>query len=479
MRAAERLRSARAIRPLRTADFRLLAEGQLASNVGDALYAVALPWYVLSSHGGAILLATVLAAYGIPRTLLLAVGGHASDRFRPWTVMMLSDASRALGVAALAAVVFAGPASAALLIPIAALLGAGEGMFLPASSAIVPGLLDESQLEAGNALIMGSTQLAVLLGPLVGGLVVATAGPGWAFAADAATFVVSAATLSRIRVARRPRAATPATVSEARGGVLAVLRSERVLQLILVINVAANLGSGATGEVALPVYARSDLMSGAAGYGILLAALGAGALAGTLVAAQIERPRRPAVIASGAFLLMGALFGVLALLHSIVAFGVVLAAAGVVNGFGNILTITAFQRWAPPALLGRVTGLLMLTSFGAFPLSVFLGGLIVRGFGAAIVFPLAGAAVVIAVLAALTQPSWRAFGTAGSRAGGAVADDPADALRAHGGRVADETPAGLGPDGLLPARTDADERDRNPDEVGDELEVVPRGLGKL
>jgi hypothetical protein len=56
---------------------------------------VALPWYVLANHGGPLLLGTVLAAYGIPRTALLAVGGHASDRWRPWTVMMSSDVVRA------------------------------------------------------------------------------------------------------------------------------------------------------------------------------------------------------------------------------------------------------------------------------------------------------------------------------------------------------------------------------------------------
>src|SRR5580658_5074719 len=92
----------RNLTPLRHRGFRLLAGGQFASNVGDAFYMVALPWYVLASHGGAILLGTVLVAYGIPRTVLLAVGGHASDRWRPWTVMMSTDTVRVAGAAALA-----------------------------------------------------------------------------------------------------------------------------------------------------------------------------------------------------------------------------------------------------------------------------------------------------------------------------------------------------------------------------------------
>ena len=98
----------RSLGPLRHQGFRLLTGGQLASNLGDAFYAVALPWYVLAHHGGALLLGTVLAAYGIPRTVLLAAGGHASDRWRPWTVMMVADTLRAVAAAALAAAVLAG-----------------------------------------------------------------------------------------------------------------------------------------------------------------------------------------------------------------------------------------------------------------------------------------------------------------------------------------------------------------------------------
>ena len=79
---------------LQSRKFRLLASGQFVSNVGDGLYAIALPWYVLSHHGGAILLGAVLAAYGIPRTCLIVVGGRLADRFGSWTVMMGADIGR-------------------------------------------------------------------------------------------------------------------------------------------------------------------------------------------------------------------------------------------------------------------------------------------------------------------------------------------------------------------------------------------------
>ncbi len=190
----------RALAPLRHGSFRLLVSGQLTSNLGDAFYAVALPWYVLSAHGGPLLLGSVLAAYGISRTLLLAVGGQASDRWRPWTVMMGADAVRAVAVGVLAVAALTGPPNAYILMPLSVIIGAGEGLFLPGSYAIVPSLLQDAELEAGNAVTTGGTQFATLIGPGIGGAVVALAGATPAFAADAASFAISALTLWAIRL---------------------------------------------------------------------------------------------------------------------------------------------------------------------------------------------------------------------------------------------------------------------------------------
>jgi len=143
------------VSPLRHPRFRLLVGGQLGSNVGDAFFAVALPWYVLSAHSGAVLLATVLAAYGVPRSALLLVGGRASDRWQQWTVMMAADSVRARMLVALSVTATTSAPGAATLVPIAALLGAGEGMFLPGSMAIIPSLLPEEDLQAGNAVASG------------------------------------------------------------------------------------------------------------------------------------------------------------------------------------------------------------------------------------------------------------------------------------------------------------------------------------
>lgn len=415
----------RALTPLRHRPFLWLTVGQTASNVGDAFYAVALPWYVLNTHGGALLLGTVLAAYGIPRTVFMAFGGRASDRWHPWTVMLGADLVRAVAVVTLAVTAFAGPAHPAVLIPIAAVIGAGEGMFVPASFAITPELLPAEQLQAGNAITSGGTQLATLVGPAVGGAAVAFLGPAAAFAVDGLSFLVSAATLAGIAVDRRhARSVTPASgddpgsaAGERRRTVTigSLVRSERVLQLILIVLITANLGSGGMSEVALPVLVHGPLHAGAAGYGAVIAAYGGGALIGTLAAGQAGGARRPAVVASIAYLV-----GAVALAATPFAGGIVLAALalgvfGATASFGDIITITAFQLWAPPALLGRLMGLLMLASDGVFPLSVLVAGTVVHTTGPAPFFLLAGGALALSLIVALTQPVWRRFGAPAAR----------------------------------------------------------------
>jgi predicted MFS family arabinose efflux permease len=396
--------------------------------VGDACYAVALPWYVLAAHGGTALLGTVLVAYGIPRTGLIVAGGWASDRWNAQTVMMATDATRCLGVAGLAAVAALGSAHAALLIPIAVVLGAGEGLFLPASYAVLPSIVPAADLQAANGLTTSGAQLATLAGPAIGGALVALGSPALAFALDAVSFAASAATLARLRaVALTPDPAEPASAlpeaepadadsagMEAGAAVptstFALIRSQRVLQLILLLTITANLGSDGVDFVSLPALAHGPLHSGAAGYGLILAGFGAGALLGALLAGQARPPRRPAVIAVLAFQVSAVCTLVVPYLGSTPGVAGVMVISGAAVSFGNVLAFAAFQRWAPPAVLGRASGALTLGIFGVYPLSVALAAVFTRDLGPSAFFLFSAIALTAAIVFGLTQRAWRDFG---------------------------------------------------------------------
>jgi MFS family permease len=402
--------------PLGVRNFRLLAGGQFTSTIGDYCYAVALPWLVLSNKGGAILLGAVLACYGVPRMVLIPVGGVLADKIGARTVMLAADAGRCVLVAVLAVLATRHTAALATLGPIAAGIGAGEGLFIPASFTIMPSLLDEGQLAAGNAISTAAVQAGSLVGPALGGaLVAATQASTWAFAIDAASFAVSALTLALI-----PRKAAAGTMSAAADGtagadtagegqgVLAFLRKSRALQVILVVVIAANLAGGGIDGVALPSLAHATF--GAAGYGALLACLAAGSVLGTLAAAWTGGLRRPVIFASAVFLIDATALALTPYLGGEAGAAAALFVMGAANGLGNVTVLTVLQKWAPQALLGRIMSALMLCAFGSFPLSVVIAGVLVRHIGPALFFPVAGGLVAVAILAGLTQREFREFG---------------------------------------------------------------------
>jgi MFS family permease len=191
-------------------------------------------------------------------------------------------------------------------------------------------------------------------------------------------------------------------------GVLALLRRARLLQVIVVVVLIANLTIGGTFEVALPALAHAHY--GAPGYGALLAAFAVGQVVGTLAAARARGLRRPAAAACGVLLAGGLAMGLLPFLGGLVGAVGAIVIFGACNGFGNTLFITLLQQWAPVRLLGRVMSLVMLAAMGSFPVSVAVSGLLVHRLGPAPFFPAAAALLIVTIVGALTQRELRSFG---------------------------------------------------------------------
>ncbi len=394
--------------PLRVRDFRLLIGGQMVSTAGDMFYAVALPWLVLSGTGDAQALGVVLAAYSVPRVGTIILGGWLSDRLRPRRVMLGADLCRAVLVAMLAALAFAAHPALWALIAVAAPLGACEGLFLPASYAIMPEILDERDLHAGNAVNTSALQAANLIGPGIGGVIVGVFHAGTALAVDAATFAVSAAALLAMRSGRHraaPAAETAATGDDPRLRMTfwQIVRSWRLLQVALVIVIAGNLFIGGLMWVAIPALAHGPLHAGAGGYGAMLAAFGGGTLAGGLVAGTLGRlPHQARAIL---LLTLGQAAGITALPFAPGLIGAVgvLAVTGLVTGLTNVLFLSLVQTQAPRDLLGRIMGVFVFATFSLYPISVLLAGAMVRRFGPTPMFPLTGIAIAGAVAFGLAQ----------------------------------------------------------------------------
>ncbi|MGW2476308.1 MFS transporter [Streptomyces sp. NPDC001665] len=407
--AGQRLRTALTGGPMSVRGFRLLLAGQLSSTVGDYCYAVALPWLILSGDGGPVLLGTVLACYGIPRVVTIPLGGVVADRIGGRRVMLIADVVRAAAVGILAVLASAGTPTLAQLAPIAVVLGACSGMFIPASYTLLPALLRKEDLGRGNALSTMVNQVGGLLGPTAGGALVAAFGAGPALTVDAASFLVSALVLARIRSgADAPEHDGPDATDEVpvrKVSFTELLRHGRLLHVVLVVALVCNLAFNGTIEVALPELAHQGM--GATGYGILLTCLSLGGLAGSLVAARSRPVRSPAYLFAALAVVMGVALGTVPYAGGLAGAAVCVCVYALASGWQNIVVVTMLQVWAPSALIGRVMSLVMLAVMGTFPVSVAVAGFGVRHLGAAPFFPVAGGAIALTVLGALTQRVFR------------------------------------------------------------------------
>ncbi|HEV2581984.1 MAG TPA: MFS transporter [Ktedonobacteraceae bacterium] len=387
--------------------------------MGDSFYAVALPWLVLTQGGNAQELGIILSAYGIPRIGSILLGGILSDRLRPRRVMLIADAARAVLVGILAALALVGHPAMWTLIAVAIPLGAFGGLFLPPSFSILPDVLDDQDLQAGNALNTTSQQLAGLVGTGTGGIVVAAVQSGMALVIDALSFVVSAVSLALIRgnAASRPtpsptspQAAKTGEDTQVEEGSEAeqpmtfwqLARTSPVVQTAFIITLFANLTFGGLFEVALPSLAHGPLAAGATGYGAILAAFSAGALLGGIVTGMVKNIPRRGVVALGVSLLqaIAIAFVPYAGLAGAITF---MAVMGIFNSVTNVIFITIIQQIIPRHLLGRVMGVIMFGSLGSYPLSVVIVGVVVARAGPSIIFPIGGAMLFLAVLYGLFQ----------------------------------------------------------------------------
>jgi hypothetical protein len=405
------------LRPFRIRNFSLLTGGQTISTIGDAFYAVALPWLILNNGGSAQELGIVLTAYGLPRVGCVLVGGWLTDRLRPRRLMLLADVVRAVLAGVLAVLALRGHPGLWELCAISVALGALHGAFLPAASAILPDLLHDEDLQAGNALSLAFTQAATLVGSAIAGIAVATLTAGAAFALDAGTFAASALSLAMMRVTQSSKdgqaepasgssAPTAHTASKASITTGRFLRSSRLIQVCLLVSIAANFCFGGLMEVALPTLVHGPMNGGASGYGLILAAFGAGALGGGLSAGMLGHIKRKGLVAMLSALLM-------AVAIALLPYGGVLTAAawmllaGIANSITNVILLTVIQMIIPRHLMGRIMGILMFASFGTYPLSVALAGVLTTRFGPQILFPYSGLVLALAILYGITQRALR------------------------------------------------------------------------
>lgn len=386
---------------LRGKQLRRLYLGTVISDLGGQFGVVAIAFAVLHI-GSPALLGVVLAARTLPAGALVLVGGYFADRVPRHVQMALADIVRAGAQTLTAFAVVADVSySAVLVVGAQAAYGVAEAFFRPASLGLVPRLVERSALPTANALMGLTKNISRPAGPAIGGVVVALLGPSWALGIDAATFVVGAFLVSRIRVSvpRADKSDTEGRRERLRG----VLTQDWLLAMLITSAIfqAAVLGPLL---VAGPIVATD--LGGSVVWGLLLGAVGLGSVLGSLLAGRLG-PRRPLVAMSAAV----AVTAVYPLTLSLGRPLVLLLGMAVIYGLGlavvgNIYLTVLHQR-IPDRFLGRVLGIDEVCSVAAVPVSQLIAGVVVAEYGTAWLFTVSALAAVVAASVLVLVPGSR------------------------------------------------------------------------
>jgi MFS family permease len=351
-------------------DFRLLFAGQSVSVLGDRMVVVALAFAVIHLGGSASEVGLVLAVGWAPLVLTVLAGGVVADRTSRRAVMVLADLVRIVSQGTMAALVITGAAEIWMLAALAGVTGAATGFFNPASTGLLPEVVPDEELQPANAVRSAAISGSEIVGPALAGVLVATVGPGWAIAVDAATFAISAVCLTMLRPPARGRREPATFLADLREGWVA-FRSRRWVWTVVAYYAVGNMTWGAWSALG-PTVAHRDL-GGAAVWGTVLAAQGVGALAGSVVATR-ARPRRPLVLMA----LMEGLFGLPLAFLAAAAPPALLAVAAFLSGIALMLGMSVWfstlQRHIPDEWLSRVSAYDWFGSYAFYPLGLAFWG---------------------------------------------------------------------------------------------------------
>jgi hypothetical protein len=360
----------------------------------------------------------------------MLVGGAITDRWSPRMVLLGSALGRMILVGIIAQATFTGSIDMSLIYAAALLFGLVDAFSFPAQAAMPPRLLDDDNLAGGNALVQGTAQLSLVVGPALAGVLIVMAGSGnmeseviadqrglaIVFALDTLTFLVPVVVLSLIR--EQGASATPAPQSIA-GALLEGLRHtwhDRGLRYFVGMLATLSLVFRGPFVVGIPAFADRYLDQGAAGFGTLMSALGIGSIIGTLLAGVLAWPRdaRLGMLLVLDFMGFGFIFLSMTVVDSLWVLAGAICVAAVLDGVLSIRVITWIQRRVPRPLLGRVMSVLIFFNLGLFPLSSAVAGTLAE-IDLRLMIGGAGAMLVIVALTGMTVPGIRRLGQSGQQ----------------------------------------------------------------
>jgi len=371
-------------------NFLLLWQGQTVSQLGNQAFQIGMMSWLLKATGSASLMGLIMFTALLPGVVLGPVGGTFADRHSRIRIALICDLLSGAAVLGLTFLMFQPsverlePAAVrmiiALLFVVSALVGILRAFFTPALSAAIPDLVPREKIPAANSLNQMSVQSSNLLGQALGGVLFQALGAAFLYLIDGLSFLFAGLCAALIRLP--PRGDRPAQsrsfrefLSETADGFRYLWRQTGLRDFTLIASLVNFLGMPIL--VLFPFYVELFLKRDARWYGFLLAAIGAGSVAGFILAGarpQVGEARRRWI--ATAMILAPLFFGLLGFVTNAWAALGVAFLGGASLGVINVYLMSMVQMATPGEVRGRVLGVIMTLSAGLMPIGMVLGGVV-------------------------------------------------------------------------------------------------------
>ena len=378
--------------------------GEFISVIGDHISMVAFPLLVLQMTGSVAMTGMVFAAQGLPRAILMLLGGAVVDRSSPRFIMLLTNLLRFVLVMLMAYLLYIDMVTIPLVFGMALLFGMADAFFYPANTAMVPSLVSKEKLKEANALVQGSIWIGVIIGPALAGFVIAQditvmghdvgqaaatyesnrMGFANAFFLDALTFAASFFTLLFVKVRKLDGGAD----AEREEGSVRQSMLQDVKEAIRWVWTQPTLRLGFLGVAALefffqtpifvglPALAKARFVEPAYVYGLMLTAYGCGAVIGVTAAGFFREMKERTLIRIMFFVFTasGASFGLIVFYEPYWWAMLLFFLSGCGDSYVWVNFTTWIQKQTPDKLLGRVMSILTFMSVGLIPVASLMLG---------------------------------------------------------------------------------------------------------
>ncbi|APC47446.1 MFS transporter [Virgibacillus halodenitrificans] len=357
-------------------NFLFLFIGALFSSPGYYVYLIGAEWLMLTLNDNRFYFGMLFIAASIPRLLLLTVGGVVADRFNKRLILFLSDMTRALLILVLVVLLFADMVTAWHLIILAACFGISDAFSYPVLNSLTPMILEEEQLQRGNSFIQMTSQISPILGPALGGTLIAVLGFKGVFIAAFLFLFLASITVLLIRLEKDDdKEEVHSPWQDLKAGFV-YARNNEIIMSIVFLGFILNFFFSGPLSMGIPIIVKDVFIGSAVSLATVETSLGIGALIGALVLASITLKKPGYVMVSG-LIVLGILFTFIGFSSSVLFTAGLVAMMAFILQLVNIPLITMLQKTTDKKMLGRIMSLLMTVSTGLVPVSYVATSLLI------------------------------------------------------------------------------------------------------